>query len=229
MRVLLVEDEEPIANVIRRGLEEHRFHVTIVHSGTEGLRLACAEEFSLVILDLMLPGMDGWAVCSELRRRRIRTPILMLTARDAVEDRVKGLDLGADDYLPKPFAFTELLARVRALIRRERVHKGSIIRVDDLEIDTAAGVARRGGRELHLTRREFTLLESLAANEGRVLSREVILERVWMDSEAFSNTVDVHIGTLRKKLDAGDAPRLIHTVHGLGYTLRAPGTPEEPR
>ncbi len=225
MKILLVEDEKPIAAVVKRGLEEARFQVDVEHDGEAGLRRALQESYGLIVLDLMLPGRDGWSICQELRRRRDSTPILMLTARDAVDDRVRGLELGADDYLPKPFDFKELIARVRALIRRDRLHKGRVIQIADLEIDTAESRVWRAGHEITLTRREFTLLEALAANEGRVLTREVIQERVWMDSESYSNTVDVHIGLLRKKIDAGYPVRLIHTVHGLGYTLRAPESP----
>jgi DNA-binding response OmpR family regulator len=222
MRILLIEDDAPIATVIRRGLEEARFSVDTAHDGNSGLQKALIEPYALIILDLMLPGRDGWSICETLRGRRMTTPILMLTARDAVDDRVRGLELGADDYLPKPFAFPELLARVRALVRRDRVHKGRVIRVADLEIDTSGAVVRRAGQEVTLTRREYTLLEALAANEGRVLTRETILDRVWEDAESYSNTVDVHIGTLRKKIDAGHAQKLIHTVHGTGYMLRRP-------
>ncbi len=222
MRILLVEDEAAIAAVVRRGLEEARFAVDVAEDGETGLRLALERAYDLIVLDLLLPKRDGWSVCAELRARRNTTPILMLTARDAVEDRVRGLETGADDYLPKPFAFPELLARVRALLRRDKLHKGRLIRIADLEIDTAAARVRRGGEEIHLTPREYTLLEALALNEGRVLTREVIQERVWRDEESYSNTVDVHIAVLRKKIDAGRPVKLIQTVHGLGYTLRAP-------
>ncbi|HET6386069.1 MAG TPA: response regulator transcription factor [Armatimonadota bacterium] len=220
MRILLIEDEESIAAVIRRGLEEAHYQVETENNGTDGLRLASARAYALIILDLMLPGIDGWRICSELRKLKINTPILMLTARDTVEDRVRGLETGADDYLPKPFDFTELLARVRALLRRDKVHKTRHIEVADLEIDTAARRVTRSGQEIPLTPREYSLLEALAANEGRVLTREVIQERVWMDEESYSNTVDVHIGTLRRKIDSGFDVKLIHTVHGVGYTLK---------
>jgi DNA-binding response OmpR family regulator len=222
MRILVVEDEAPIAAVVKRGLEEARFDVDVAADGAHGLELALQGGYGLILLDLMLPKRDGWSICQELRSRRDTTPILMLTARDAVEDRVRGLECGADDYLPKPFAFPELLARVRALLRRDRVHKAAVIQIGDLEIDTGAARVRRGGHEVTLTRREYTLLEALASNEGRVLTRDVILERVWMEEESYSNTVDVHIGLLRKKIDAGHAVKLIHTVHGMGYTLRRP-------
>lgn len=222
MRILLIEDERPIALVVKRGLEEARFRVDVAHDGETGLQMARSEEYSVILLDLMLPQRDGWSVCQALRGERNAVPILMLTARDALDDRVRGLEMGADDYLPKPFEFPELLARVRALLRRDKVHKGRVIRVGDLEVDTIAATVRRGGEEIPLTRREYTLLEALAINEGRVLSREVIQERVWMDEESYSNTVDVHVGALRRKIDAGRNEKLIHTVHGLGYTLRRP-------
>lgn len=222
MRILVVEDEAAIAAVIKRGLEEARFAVDVAADGETGLRAALQHDYALIVLDLMLPRRDGLSVCKELRARRRTTPILMLTARDAVPDRVRGLELGADDYLPKPFDFTEFVARVRALLRRDKIHKTTLIRIADLEIDTTTTVVRRAGEVVQLTRREYTLLEALALNEGRVLARETIQERVWRDEESYSNTVDVHIATLRKKIDAGQPVKLIHTVHGLGYTLRAP-------
>jgi len=222
MRILVIEDEAPIAAVIKRGLEGARFSVDVAGDGEAGLQMALGEEYGLIVLDLMLPKRDGWSVCEALRARRVTTPILMLTAREGVADRVRGLEIGADDYLPKPFDFTELLARVRALLRRDKVHKAGVIRIGDLEIDTSASRVTRAGQEIHLTKREFTLLEALAANEGRVLTREVILERVWMDEDSYSNTVDVYVGQLRKKIDAGHDVRLIHTVHGVGYSLRGP-------
>lgn len=222
MRLLLIEDDSAIAAIVRRSLESARYEVDWAADGEQGLRMAQERDYGLVLLDLMLPKLDGWTVCERLRARRNPVPILMLTARDAVPDRVRGLEVGADDYLPKPFDFTELLARVKALLRRDRLHKSRVIRVADLEIDTGAGTVRRGGQDIHLTRREYSLLEALAANEGRVLTREVIQDRVWMDEESYSNTVDVHIGLLRKKVDQGHAVKLIHTVHGVGYTLRAP-------
>lgn len=222
MRLLLIEDDEIIAELVRGGLEEARFRVDVAEDGAQGLRMALAEDYGVVILDLMLPGMDGMRVCQSLRSRRSTVPILMLTARDAITDRVKGLEAGADDYLPKPFDFTELLARVRALLRRDKVHKAGVIRVADLEIDTTAARVRRAGQELHLTPREYALLEALAVNEGRVLTRDVIQDRIWMDEESTSNTVNVHVALLRKKVDADFPVKLIHTVHGFGYMLRTP-------
>jgi two-component system copper resistance phosphate regulon response regulator CusR len=218
----LIEDDEVIAELIKTGLEEAHFAVDVAADGAAGLDLALDGGHELIILDLMLPRRDGWSVCAALRARRRTTPILMLTARDAIEDRVKGLESGADDYLPKPFDFTELLARVRALLRRDKIYKTRHIQIFDLEIDTATQRVRRAGEEIRLTRREYTLLEALAANAGRVLTREAIQGRVWMDEESYSDTVKVHINSLRRKVDAPHAVKLIHTVHGVGYTLRIP-------
>jgi DNA-binding response OmpR family regulator len=220
MRVLLIEDEPLMAAIIREGLTEARFVVDTALDGAEGLRRAIENDYDLLILDLMLPGRDGLSICRELRDRRRTLPILMLTARDGVSDRVRGLEMGADDYLPKPFAFPELLARVRALLRRDQLHRTRVIRIDDLVIDTASRRVTRAGREIALTDREYTLLEALAANEGRVLSREVIQDRVWMDEESISNTAEVYVAALRKKIDAGHPVKLIRTVYRAGYTLR---------
>lgn len=220
MKILLVEDESAIASVIQKGLEKAKYQVTIASDGVAGLELATEGLYSLIILDLMLPRLDGWGVCRQLRERGNSIPILMLTARDTVQDRVIGLDMGADDYLPKPFAFAELLARVQALLRRERKHKGRRIVIEDLEMDTQLRRVSRAGQEIDLTPREYSLLEALVTREGQVLTREVILERVWLDEESYSNTVDVCVGTLRKKIDAAHPIKLIQTVHRLGYTLR---------
>ena len=222
MRILLIEDETGIANLIREGLEEAKYRVDVAADGETGLRMALEETYHLILLDLMLPGRDGWSVCEELRSRRDRVPILMLTARDTVKDRVRGLDAGADDYLPKPFDFQELMARVRALLRRDKIHRTRVIRVGDLEIDTAQHRVTRAGAEIHLSHREYDLLEALAANESKVLTREAIQERIWMNEEAGYNTVNVYIGMLRKKIDANHTVKLIHTIHGVGYTLRVP-------
>ena len=222
MKILLVEDEAGIAMLIRRGLSNANYAVETAADGAVGLEMALENTYSLIILDVMLPGMDGWQVCEELRAHRRQTPILMLTARDAVDDRVRGLELGADDYLPKPFDFRELLARVQALLRRDRVHRARLIRVADLEMDTAQRRVTRAGTEIGLSHREYELLEALASHESQVLTREVILERIWMDEDSYSNTVDVYVGMLRKKIDAGRAVKLIQTVRGVGYTLRVP-------
>lgn len=227
MKILLIEDEAAIARVVRRGLEQERFTVHLAQDGVQGLEMALTSEYALIILDLMLPGMDGWQLCEEIRAHRNRTPILMLTARGEVSDRVRGLELGADDYLSKPFDFTELLARIRALMRRDRIHKARIFRIADLEIDTGLRQVIRAGREIALSHREYLLLEALASREGQTLTREMIQEQVWMDEESISNTVDVYIGLLRKKIDADNDVKLIHTVRGLGYVLRRPNS-EEP-
>jgi two-component system copper resistance phosphate regulon response regulator CusR len=220
MRILLVEDEEALGSVIKLGLEAARLTVDWVKDGVTGLEQARQGEHDLILLDVMLPGRDGWSICEELRSRRIRTPILMLTARGEVEDRVRGLELGADDYLSKPFAFPELRARVRALLRRDKFHRTRIIRIADLMIDTLTRRVERSGREVTLTPREYSLLEALALREGEILTREMILERVWDAPDSYSNTVEVHIAALRRKIDGGASPRLIHTVHRYGYTLR---------
>ena len=226
MKILLIEDERSISSVIKAGLVREHFDVDQAFDGKEGFERAVTGTYSLILLDVMLPGMDGWAICSELRERTVNTPILMLTARDTVDDRVKGLDMGSDDYLPKPFHFLELLARVRSLIRRDRVHKTRLIRVADLEIDTSLRRVTRGGKEINLTSREYTLLEALASHEGQILTRDIIQETVWMDEDSYSNTVDVYIRLLRKKIDVGFDIKLINTAHGLGYVMKAPEAQE---
>lgn len=220
MRVLIVEDDVAIARVVKRGLEQAGFKADVAQDGVAGFEAVFKASYNIIVLDIMLPRMDGFRVCEELRKRKVRIPILMLTARGAVDDRVKGLDTGADDYLPKPFDFNELLARIRALLRRDKVHKSRIIQVADLEIDTAKHKVTRAGVEIGLSHREYDLLEALASREGYVLTREMIQERVWMDDESYSNTVDVYIGMLRKKIDAGHELKLIQTVRGVGYSLR---------
>jgi len=226
MRLLLIEDDPGIAEVVQQGLVEAGFEIDLAEDGPSGLRQAIDQTYELIVLDLMLPGMDGLKVCEELRLRRDTTPILMLTARDSVQDRVRGLENGADDYLPKPFDFDELLARVRALLRRDKIHKRRVIRISDLEIDTGNRSVKRNSQPIPLSPREYTLLEALAVREGQTLTRELILDRVWLDEDSYSNTVDVYIGTLRKKIDAGHTEKLIHTVHGQGYVLRGNHTEE---
>jgi two-component system copper resistance phosphate regulon response regulator CusR len=230
LRILLIEDEESIGGAVQQGLQEERYVVDWARDGRTGLDFAAAQTYALIVLDVMLPGVDGWTICRTLRTRRDTTPILMLTARDAVEDRVRGLEMGADDYLPKPFDFGELLARVRALLRRAALHKGRVIQIADLSIDTKQRRVLRSGQEVSLTPREYSLLEALAVREGQTLTREVILEHVWMNEESLPNTVDVYVGMLRRKIDAGregDA-KLIRTMHGLGYSLRSPQIPDPP-
>jgi DNA-binding response OmpR family regulator len=209
------------------GLEEAGYAVDVAADGVAGLNMAAEHEYSAILLDIMLPGMNGWEICRQLRSRRDLTPIMMLTARDALQDRVRGLDLGADDYLPKPFDFPELLARLRALRRRDKIHRTRVIEVGDLEIDTGSRRVFRNGEEIKLTTREYTLLEALASQEGRALTRDFIQERVWHDDSSFSNTVDAYIRLLRKKIDQGHDPKLIQTIHGVGYALRiGPGGDE---
>jgi DNA-binding response OmpR family regulator len=221
MRILLVEDERRVASFVRRSLEAEGYAVVALTRAEEARAVLSASAFDLIILDLMLPGIDGITFCRELRARRETTPILMLTARDTVEDRVRGLDSGADDYLTKPFALEELLARVRALLRRPRQAEPVTLRVGDLVVETGTRAVRRGEREMRLSAREYGLLTYLMRNAGRVLSRPMIEEAVWgYDFDCATNLVDVYVGLLRRKLEMGGEPRLIHTVRGMGYVMR---------
>ena len=228
MKILVVEDDPEIASLIARGLKDNHFDVDMAANGYDGFEMAQTNLYNVVLLDVMLPVLTGWEVCERLREEGNDVAILMLTARDSIDDRVRGLNIGSDDYLPKPFAFPELLARIRALVRRDRKRKSQTIRVADLTIDISARRVSRAGKEVGLSQREFDLLEALAGNAGMVLSRETIQDRVWMDQDSYSNTVDVYINLLRKKIDAGHDIKLIHTVRGTGYTLRQPelGTTE---
>lgn len=221
MKILLVEDEKALASAVVRVLSDAGWRLTWEGDGKKGYEAALNDDFDLVILDVMLPNKSGWDILSDLRMARKTMPIMMLTALEETEDKVKGLELGADDYLPKPFEVPELVARVKAMLRRDKVNKSIVTRIADLEIDRKSRCVTRGGRMIALTRREYDLLEALASNEGRVLSRETIQERVWTDEESYSNTVDVFIGTLRKKIDTPFEQKLIHTVHGFGYVLKA--------
>jgi heavy metal response regulator len=221
VRALVVEDDEKVAAFLQRGLRDAGFAVDSANAGDEGLRMATSEAYDVLVLDVMLPGRDGFGVLRDLRERKIATPVICLTARDTVDDRVRGLDLGADDYLVKPFSFTELLARIRALMRRGQALMGNPIMVGDLQVDVVTRVVSRGGRRIDLSTREFNLLEYLARHAGEVVSRSMILEKVWdVCHDPQTNVVDVHINRLRKKIEFGfDAP-LIHTVRGAGYVLR---------
>lgn len=220
MKILIVEDELKTAAYLRKGLAENGFVVDVAEGGEEGLGLARAGEYDVIILDVMLPERDGWSVLSELRRLGKQTPVLFLTARDAVEDRVKGLNLGADDYLVKPFAFSELLARVRSLIRRGPARQPEAFRIAGLEIDLVRHRAARDGKKLDLTPKEFALLALLARRAGEVLSRTFIAEQVWdVNFDSGTNVVDVHVRRLRSKLDDPFREKLIHTVRGMGYVL----------
>jgi two-component system OmpR family response regulator len=220
VRVLIVEDEVKMARAVRRGLEHEGYAVEVATGGDDALFRATEDEFDAIVLDVMLPGMDGFAVCETLRRRGRWVPVLMLTARDDVEDRIRGLDVGADDYLVKPFAFGELLARLRALLRRGATERPTVLQVEDVLLDPAAHMVTRGDRRVPLSTREFALLEFLMRHPGQVLSRSRILEHVWdYNYEGFSNVVDVYVGYLRKKLERPFGRPLIHTVRGVGYAV----------
>ncbi len=220
-RILVVEDESKVARALREGLERQGYEVVIAPNGEEGFFLVNAEKFDLVLLDLMLPGRDGLQVLSTLRKRGLQTPVLILTARDAIEDRVEGLDKGADDYLVKPFAFPELLARVRALLRRSE--QAPQLRLADLEMDVITRKAKRRGQYLELTAREFELLEYLLRHKEQVVSREMLARNAWKEparATPLDNVMDVHINRLRRKVDEPFDRKLIHTVRGVGFVLR---------
>ena len=221
MRILIVEDEKKMAAVLKKGLEAENHRVSLAFDGRSGLELASTTEFDVVVLDLMLPVIDGFEVARRLRRNDNRTPILMLTARDAVPDIVKGLDVGADDYLTKPFAFEVFLARLRSVARRGSTARPAILQVDDLVLDPASHEVTRGEREIHLSPTEFRLLELLMRRSGRVVPREAIVEAVWdFDHEVVENTLDTFIRLLRSKIDRDYERKLIQTVRGVGYTIR---------
>ncbi len=221
MRILLVEDDARMLALVRRGLVEHGHVVETAANGPSAIERARAGAFEIIVLDVMLPGCSGIDVVRTLRAERHRTPVLMLTARDAAADIVAGLDAGADDYLVKPFAFKVLLARLRALGRRASAVQAERLQVADLSLDAAGHVVARGGANVPLTRTEFNLLECLMRNAGRVVTRQTLIERLWgSDRDVESNTLDAFVKSLRQKLDAGDRPRLIHTVRGVGYSLR---------
>lgn len=222
MRLLLVEDEQKIANALKRGLEQEAYAVDVAYDGQEGLNRALTGRYDLLILDRMLPNIsDGLDICRAVRREGNKQPILMLTARDGTRDRVEGLDGGADDYLVKPFSFEELLARVRALLRRPEQATDTVLRVADLELTPGAFDVRRTGRRIELSRKEFALLEYLMRNPGRVLTKDQLIAHVWdFDADILPNTVEAFIAALRHKIDKPfDGPALIHTVRGFGYRL----------
>jgi two-component system OmpR family response regulator len=220
VRILLVEDEVKMARAIRRGLEQETYSVDVCADGDDALRRSLDNEYDAIVLDVMLPGRDGFSVCREMRTHGRWAPILMLTARDAVEDRIRGLDAGADDYLVKPFAFGELLARVRAMMRRGTPERPTTLQVDEFVLDPATHMVRRGDEPIDLTPKEFALLEFMMRHPDEVLSRTRILEHVWdMNYSGFSNVVDVYVGYLRRKLDLPSGPTFILTVRGVGYQL----------
>jgi DNA-binding response OmpR family regulator len=221
MKILVVEDEKKVSSFIKRGLEEEKYEVDTAGDGEEALKLLSGSSFDLVILDVMLPKKDGLSVAREMRATKISTPILMLTAKDTVEDIVAGLESGSDDYLTKPFAFTELLARVRALLRRSEMDRGAEIRFSDLRIDPVTHKVWRSDKEIDLTAKEYGLLEYFMRNPNQVLTRTMIAEHVWdYTFDSFTNIIDVYVNYLRKKVDRDSDRKLIHTVRGVGYILK---------
>ncbi len=220
MRILLVEDEKKVADIVARGLKAERYAVDVVHDGLEAWEMANAYDYDLAILDLMLPGMSGTELLEKIRRKNQQVPILILTALGSMDDKVKNFEAGADDYLTKPFAYAELLVRVKALLRRGPVNRSSVLRVGDLEIDRLAQNVRRAGKKIELTAKEYSLLEYLASHPGRVFSRTMIIEHVWDQSfEGLTNIVDVYVRHLRAKVDDEFPVKLLHTVRGVGYSL----------
>jgi heavy metal response regulator len=222
MRILVVEDEKKVASFIQRGLEGEGFQIDIAGDGEEGVALACKNPYDLILMDVMLPKMDGLTAIRELRTAKIATPVLCLTAKDAVEDIVAGLDSGSDDYLTKPFAFAELLARVRALVRRGTQDRGADITYADLRLDPVAHKVWRADKEIELTAKEYALLEYFIRNPEKTLTRNMIAEHVWdYTFDSFTNIIDVYVNYLRKKIDRDFTVKLVHTVRGVGYMLKA--------
>ena len=223
MRLLLIEDEPKVANFVSRGLAAERFAVDVVHDGSSGLEYAMTYEYDLIILDLMLPTLDGSGVLRAIRNKNSHVPILILTARDGVQDKVENFEAGADDYLTKPFSFAELVVRVKALLRRGPISRSSTVRVADLELDRLYQQVKRAGRRIDLTSKEYALLEYLMTNPGRVFSRNMIIEHVWDQSfDGLTNIVDVYVRHLRSKIDDGYDRKLILTVRGVGYLISDP-------
>lgn len=222
MRLLVIEDEKKVARFIKKGLEEEGYAVDLAFDGEEGLAMVLDQVHDLIILDIALPKIDGLQVLKKLRERNVRTPVLLLTVRATIEDKVLGLDSGADDYLTKPFVFQELLARIRALLRRKAEAGPPLLQVEDLVLDPARHLVTRGGERVDLTSKEFALLEYLLRNAGRVLSRAMISEHVWnYDFDTETNVIDVYVNYLRRKIDSGRDKKLIHTVRGSGYVLKS--------
>ncbi len=221
MKILVVEDEKKVASFIKRGLEEEKFEVDVAYDGEEGCQKILDGSYSLIVLDVMLPKKDGFAVVKEMRMKKLQTPVLMLTAKDTVEDIVAGLNSGSDDYLTKPFAFAELLARVRALLRRSEQERGAEIRFADLRLDPVTHKVWRKDKEIDLTAKEYSLLEFFMRNPNQVLTRTTIAENVWdYIFDSFTNIIDVYVNYLRKKIDRDADKKLIHTVRGVGYILK---------
>ncbi len=222
MRILVIEDEHKIANSIKKGLEQESYAVDVAYDGNDGFDLASSEEFDLIILDILLPSLNGLDICKQLRAKNIHTPILLLSAKGQLEDRVNGLNCGADDYLVKPFAFAELLARIKALSRRPKNSLNQILSIDGLTLDTTSYLAERNHQEIKLSKKEFNLLEFLLRHPQKILSKQQIIDHVWpYDSDILPNTVEVYIGYLRNKIDKKfkDLKPLIHTIRGFGYKI----------
>jgi len=220
MRILVVEDDIKLSAFLKKGLEEEQFAVDVCRNGIDALHFMGVNDYDVVILDIMLPGKDGLTICKEIRERSINTPIIMLTAKDTVEDKISGLSEGADDYITKPFSFEELLARIKALIRRSQDYKVKVLKVKDLELDPWKRKVTKKGKEISLTGKEYALLEYLMRNKGRVVSQSMIIEHVWdMNYEGLSNVVNVYVNHLRKKTGRDSGDKIIHTVRGYGYRI----------
>ena len=223
MKILIVEDEKKTGDYLKQGLSEAGFVVDLARDGRDGMHLALSDDYDLVVLDVMLPGLDGWQVVQEIRRAGRDVPVLFLTARDEIEDRVKGLELGADDYLVKPFAFSELLARVRTLLRRGKTKEQEVLKAADLELDLLRRRVTRSGKRIDLTAKEFALLELLLRRQGEVLPRSLIASQVWdMNFDSDTNVIEVAVRRLRAKIDDDFEPKLIQTIRGMGYVLEVP-------
>ncbi len=220
MRILIVEDDKKLSAFLQKGFREEQFAVDICRNGTEAVYYIEVNDYDLIILDIMLPGKDGIAVCKEIREKSITTPIIMLTAKDTLEDKINGLSEGADDYLTKPFSFEELLARIKALLRRSQDYKGKILKINNLELNPWKRTVLRRGKKISLTGKEYALLEYLMRNRGRMVSKSMIIEHVWdMNYDGLSNVVNVYINHLRKKIDKDFNKKLIHTIRGYGYKI----------
>jgi len=220
MRILIVEDDKKVGAFLQKGLREEHYAVDVCRNGADALYIAQVNTYDVIILDVMLPGKDGFTVCREMRQNSIPTPIIMLTAKDSIEDKVIGLSEGADDYLTKPFSFEELLARIRALLRRSQDYKTKILKAGDLEMDPLRHLVTRSGKKINLTGKEYALLEYLLRNKGRVVTQSMIIEHVWdMNYEGISNVVNVYVNHLREKIDKNAKVKLIHTIRGHGYKI----------
>ncbi len=221
MRILIVEDEKKVAAFIKKGLEEETYAVDVAYDGEDGLHMGVENQYDLIILDLMLPVIDGLEVLSRLREKKVDTPILLLTAKDSVEDKVTGLNTGADDYLTKPFAFSELLARLRVLLRRGKAETKTVLQIKGLSLDLVSHKVKRNDEEIELTGKEYSLLEYFMRNQGKVLTRTMIAEHVWdYNFDTFTNVIDVYVNHLRKKIDKGYPEKLLHTLRGVGYIMK---------